>query len=506
MDATERQLRWAIITLMVVVAVDVLGLLLILPILDTFSQSLGASKALVGTLFTVYSASSIFSSLVVGKLSDLYGRKKIFLLSAFGSFVSAMACIFVTNFTEFLIASSFSGLFTGTVGTAYAYVGDLVPDEKKRSKYISYITASLSMCLVLGPLVGGSISTLSLRAPFMISSAIALLEVFLVVGFLKNPEELQAFKDQQYSLLSHPVSESNPDLEEENNRESQLLNASTVSIDAVSLQTVHPDTFHHTKRDSQDDPYLRTSESEGSSMSHSDAADIISALHSRQQPHGTHTAKRSFSASTPFHPPHHLHSSSLHTVNTNGSNNPLPPPSFDQSASLVTVIVDNDDDEDEHDEEYASRSFGRRFGRRTKKSKSKSSGAQRNDSSSSALSTTTKAGSPWLDYRAVLVGGFGIFLNVTTYLGLVAIVPLLLQEERFGIVSTDNSEPVSISYQLSRWTSAIASSLSPLLMQLKDGGTDNSNNDDDLTASQIRRISLLMGLYLGVYGVTQVCD
>lgn len=400
MDPVKKELLVAIATLMVVVAVDVLGLLLILPIIDTFSQSLGASKAFVGTLFTVYAASSIVSTIVIGKLSDRYGRKLIFQLSAAGSFVTSFGCIFVQDFTQFLVVSACSGLFTGTVGTAYAYVGDLVPDEVKRSKYISYITASLSMCFIIGPLIGGAIATVYLRGPFVISSAIALLEAILVTCYLKNPSELQSWKAQQYSPLMQ---------QHEEDQEDRLP-----SKDAYSMQEVTAEDFEDSTVDRSSVP---TNSGSGVSTT---AADIISALHEKN-------SRRNLpytSYSSGSHHTHHHH----HNIRAS-----------EQSSSFVTVTVD---------EEHQHR--------------------QISEDEANQLAIDQKR-SPWLDYRAMIVGGLGTFLNLCTYLGLITLVPLILQDPNFGIVDDDLQ-----------------------------------HQEDDISSSEIRKISFYMGVFLGCYGATQV--
>lgn len=532
---TEKQLRGAIATLMVVVAVDVLGLLLIIPIVDTFAQSLGASKALIGTQFTVYSASSIFASLVVGRLSDYYGRKRIFLISAIGAFISAVACIFVQNFDQFLAASAFNGLFTGTVGTAYAYVGDLVSDEAQRRKYISYITATISLCLVLGPLVGGSVATLYLRAPFFISAGIALLEVVLVVFCLQNPDELKTIKENdafsalltpEDRALLHPPRRNRhgqqpQDSDDINDHSITSYRVHTVSLDnAVSMKAVEGP-VEAGSLDSQHARMLAATEilRQVATLPDVDQQTMSSPLHH---------PKANITSTTPM----------------------SPPLSLDQSASLVTVIVEDDEDPRLSSVEAAllkaksqkHQSFP--YFKASKQalssllSPSKSLSASRSLQSDSAaegdsrnksraLSTSRSGGnglgseaasadarnksidsskrpvgdsgddsdaddaasenrSPWCDYRALLIGGLGTFLNVATYLGLVTLVPLILQEPQYGVVSSSLGAESSPSVLWSAWS----------LM--------SSGDDDELSSSDIRHISFLMGAYLGCYGAMQV--
>eukprot|EP01033_Poteriospumella_lacustris_P017633 gene17633-12623_t len=476
---TEKQLRGAIATLMVVVAVDVLGLLLIIPIVDTFAQSL------------------------VGRLSDYYGRKRIFLISAIGAFISAVACIFVQNFDQFLAASAFNGLFTGTVGTAYAYVGDLVSDEAQRRKYISYITATISLCLVLGPLVGGSVATLYLRAPFFISAGIALLEVVLVIFCLQNPDELKTIKENdafsalltpEDRALLHPPRRNRhgqqpQDSDDVNDHSITSYRVHTVSLDnAVSMKAVEGP-VEAGSLDSQHARMLAATEilRQVATLPDVDQQTMSSPLHH---------PKANITSTTPM----------------------SPPLSLDQSASLVTVIVEDDEDPRLSSVEAAllkaksqkHQSFP--YFKASKQalssllSPSKSLSASRSLQSDSAaegdsrhksraLSTSRSGGnglgseapsadarvksidssvmkrpvgdsgddsdaddaasenrSPWCDYRALLIGGLGTFLNVATYLGLVTLVPLILQEPQYGVVSSSLRAETSPSVLWSAWS------------------------------------------------------
>ncbi|RYH20012.1 MFS transporter [archaeon] len=361
---------WAVVSVNLVVAVDVLSLMLMLPIIATFSQHLGASKAMTGTLFTVYSTSALVSSFFMGRISDYFGRRYIFLMSAFGTFCSSVGTIFVSNFTQLLITVAISGMFTGTIGTAYAYVADVIKEEKKRTIYLSYVTATLSCCMVLGPLVGGLISTWQLRGPFYISAILACIETLLVYGYLKNPGDL--LSETEYSLLPPHTAGTDPDDE-------------------------HAHTYTHAPSYNPSKPALQASPStEYTSNPVNPPADI------------EHTSV--YVATDVSHS-----GAEMETLLIAAEPTPIPP-SPSQSASAM----------------YSS---------------------------------------AWFDYRAVLVGGVGVLFNTITYLGLVSLLPLILQRSSFHIV---------------------------------DSNEDNTDNNDDLSDSEIRHINFYMGTYLSVYGFAQV--
>jgi MFS family permease len=179
---------------------------LIFPVLVTYSEYLHASQASIGWLYAVYSGMALFSTLFVGKLSDKYGRRAVFLYCCIGAILSFVGSALSRTFIEFAICRGVSGLFTGTIGNAYAYVSDIVP-EIERPKYISYVTATLSTCFVIGPIIGGGFAAIDIRAPFVAAAGMATFELILVVCFVKNPQNDQNDSDNDPSLrnISEPL-------------------------------------------------------------------------------------------------------------------------------------------------------------------------------------------------------------------------------------------------------------------------------------------------------------
>jgi MFS family permease len=49
------------------------------------------------------------------------------------------------NYLTFVIWRGIAGLFTGTIGTAYSYIADLLPPIE-RPTYFAYVTALISAC------------------------------------------------------------------------------------------------------------------------------------------------------------------------------------------------------------------------------------------------------------------------------------------------------------------------------------------------------------------------
>lgn len=157
---------------------------------------------MIGILFSVYSGCAFLSSLFIGKLFDRFGRRNVFLYAGFDAFAAFLGSSLANDFTTFVIWRGIAGIFTGTVGNAFAYVSNVVPDNSK-SVYMSYLQALMSSCFVIGPLVGGGLAVFSIRAPFFAASGIAFSGLCLTFFFVRKPTELMAKKlDEEDPSLS----------------------------------------------------------------------------------------------------------------------------------------------------------------------------------------------------------------------------------------------------------------------------------------------------------------
>lgn len=112
------------------------------------------SYAWVGTAYIV---ASTIATPMLGKLSDLYGRRSIFLITMGIFLVGSLLCGLSQSMNQLIAARVVQGLGGGGIqALAFAIVGDIIP-PRERGRFIGYFTLSFVGASFIGPLVGGVI-------------------------------------------------------------------------------------------------------------------------------------------------------------------------------------------------------------------------------------------------------------------------------------------------------------------------------------------------------------
>ena len=151
---TSRQKFLLMNSLMLCMFVSALDQSIIATAMPQILADLGGFK-LLSWVFTTYLLSSTVVVPVVGKLSDMFGRKP-FLLAGIALFVGASAAAGAAPSMLFLIgARTVQGVGGGLIfSCVFATMGDLFT-PLQRAKYMGYFISSFTIASLVGPAVGG---------------------------------------------------------------------------------------------------------------------------------------------------------------------------------------------------------------------------------------------------------------------------------------------------------------------------------------------------------------
>jgi EmrB/QacA subfamily drug resistance transporter len=151
-----RQLHVLLGTLIASVALASLDSSILVTALPTIAGQFNAFEQL-SWVMTSYIVTSTISTPLLGKLSDLYGRRTIFQM-AMGTFaVASFLCGLAQTIEQLIAARAVQGIGGGAIqALAFAIVGDVLP-PRVRGKYVGYFTLAFAGSALVGPLVGGFI-------------------------------------------------------------------------------------------------------------------------------------------------------------------------------------------------------------------------------------------------------------------------------------------------------------------------------------------------------------
>lgn len=160
--------------LMAVCFVDMLGLMLVAPLMPFYATRMHAPEWMVGWLISAFAVAQLISSPVWGKFSDRYGRRPAMLIGLGGSAIAYVVFGFANSLAMLFASRLVQGLGGGTTGVAQAYVADtMAPAE--RAKALGWISASTSAGVLIGPVIGSIARGFGTEVPGLVAAGLMLL-------------------------------------------------------------------------------------------------------------------------------------------------------------------------------------------------------------------------------------------------------------------------------------------------------------------------------------------
>lgn len=186
-DITKRQLYMVFAGVISGLALSALDATIVNTALVTIVGELGGIKyyAWVGT---AYMLTSTTSTPLFGKLSDLYGRRRLFQAAIIIFAVGSLLCGTAQSMWQLVVARGVQGVGGGgLMAVAFAIIGDVVA-PRERGKYMGLITSIFTFSSVVGPLIGGFIvDNTSWRWIFLVNIPVAAVAIAITNKALRLP-------------------------------------------------------------------------------------------------------------------------------------------------------------------------------------------------------------------------------------------------------------------------------------------------------------------------------
>jgi MFS family permease len=208
-----RKIPAKLFTLMATAFVDMVGLLMIIPLLPFYVKTLGGTGVDVlgmhfgiglisGFIVAAFTVAQLLSAPMWGRFSDRVGRRPTLLIALGAAAIAYLIFGFAHSLLVLFLSRIVQGAGGGTVGVIQAYVADST-DPKDRARALGWLSATTNLGVALGPVLGSFAITLGKRdlmpgsatlhmghaAPGIMAAALCVLNMIFVTRYLKESRD-----------------------------------------------------------------------------------------------------------------------------------------------------------------------------------------------------------------------------------------------------------------------------------------------------------------------------
>jgi len=211
-----RKIPAKLFTLMATAFVDMVGLLMIIPLLPFYIKELGGSGidflgfhigvgSVTGFIVASFTIAQLISAPMWGRFSDRVGRRPTLLIALGAAGIAYLIFGFAHSLLVLFLSRMVQGAGGGTVGVIQAYVADST-DPKDRARALGWLSATTNLGVALGPVLGSFAIALGKRdlmpgpgtlmagraMPGIIAASLCLLNMIFVARYLVESHDLNA--------------------------------------------------------------------------------------------------------------------------------------------------------------------------------------------------------------------------------------------------------------------------------------------------------------------------
>ena len=144
------------------------GFGIIAPTIPLFARSFEVSNAQVGAIVSAFAFARFASGLISGKMVDHFGERLIYSFGIGFVALTSFAAGLAQSYEQLLIFRAVGGLGSSMFSVAAGSILIRAVDDSHRARAQSLYNGSFLLGMMAGPVLGGALSIISLRAPLLI--------------------------------------------------------------------------------------------------------------------------------------------------------------------------------------------------------------------------------------------------------------------------------------------------------------------------------------------------
>jgi MFS family permease len=168
---------------------DMVGVLMIIPLLPFYAKSMGAGGFVVGLLVSSFSVAQLLMAPVWGRLSDHYGRRPALIVGMTASAIAYVIFAYADSLWLLFLSRLVQGAGGGTVSVIQAYVADAMK-PKDRARALGWLSASTNAGVALGPLLGAVALKWGTPGPGLLAAGLSAVNIAFAWRFLAESRDL----------------------------------------------------------------------------------------------------------------------------------------------------------------------------------------------------------------------------------------------------------------------------------------------------------------------------
>lgn len=185
----ERDVKLIIFGLLMAIFLSAVDGTIVSTALPTIVGELGGLDQLTWVV-TSYFVTSTVAALLIGKISDIYGRRPIFILSVVAFLIASALAGLSQTMTQLVAFRALQGVGGGGLqALAFIIIGDIL-SPRERGRYMGWFTGTFALSGLIGPLLGGLIvdsGLLGWRWIFYLNLPLGLITLIVVARYLRLP-------------------------------------------------------------------------------------------------------------------------------------------------------------------------------------------------------------------------------------------------------------------------------------------------------------------------------
>jgi MFS family permease len=204
--------RGKLFVLIVANFIDMIGVLMIIPLLPYYARELGAGSLVVSMIFVSFTAAQLISAPLWGRFSDKYGRRPALLVGLTASAIAYIVFAFAGSIWLLLLSRVVQGAGGGTVGVIQAYVADSI-EQNSRAKALGWLSAATNVGVAIGPAIGSvALLRFGSHGPGLTAATLCLINIFFAWTYLKESRDIKdvpekkprASREAIMRVITHP--------------------------------------------------------------------------------------------------------------------------------------------------------------------------------------------------------------------------------------------------------------------------------------------------------------